>query len=756
MLSQLSIPKKKALTAIDEATAPLDHEQLFAIGLQHVRRLASRIWNDYNVHDPGITTLELLAFAITDLSYRASFPIEDLLASAADNEAEMGEQFFTARQIFPNRALTLNDYRKLLIDIEGVQNAWLRPATLTYFADTIHGEILASRPAGAPGIVDVNVRGIYDVLIEFDDEVLPGDQGDVVDAVKARLQANRNIGEDFNEPSAVDVQRFTLCVELELSPDANITEVHAQVLFQVDEYLAPPVRHYTLAEMLEKTTADGSLHTPERIFEGPILDYGFIPDEELEASDLRTDIRLSDIISIIMDIEGVLAVRDIIFNPSGITSALANKWVIPVDAGKQALLDRDNWRLVSYKRAMPFTPDRQDVLDRWDELETAVTPVLNSDDLPIPLGTFRDPDAYYSFQNHFPEIYGLSEAGPQSGSETKALALVNQLKGYLLFFDQIMANYFAQLSHVRDLFSTDPAMQRTYFYQVVDSFREYQQIYGVDPNDVVLTIQNDIEDPGVLIERRNRFLDHLIARFAERFSDFANVMFDEFGATSAAMIPYKCAFLANYPETSSGRSMAYDYTVGGWASTNISGLEGRLAGLLGIADSRRNYLTDGDQEGMYVVENILLRPDLPAHPGDPFLPICPDPNCAECYDSDPYSYRIHIILPAYGPRFGDIDFRRWAERVIREETPAHIQPKICWISIEDMGFVEARYEAWIRLRAGLLNLSESGRMALLNGFIGDLFRVKNVYPAESLHECTDPESEPRFILGRSALGTQPS
>ena len=133
MLSQLTIPKKKS------SEAAFDQQQLQAIGLKHAQRLASRIWTDYNVHDPGITTLELLCYALTDLSYRASFPIKDLLASSSNNAENMRKQFFTARQILPNRALTVLDYRKLLIDLEGVKNAWLQPASLTYYADTVKG-----------------------------------------------------------------------------------------------------------------------------------------------------------------------------------------------------------------------------------------------------------------------------------------------------------------------------------------------------------------------------------------------------------------------------------------------------------------------------------------------------------------------------------------------------------------------------------------------------------------------------------------
>ena len=44
----------------------LDYEFLRGGGLKHIEELSSRIWTDYNVHDPGITTLELLCYVITD------------------------------------------------------------------------------------------------------------------------------------------------------------------------------------------------------------------------------------------------------------------------------------------------------------------------------------------------------------------------------------------------------------------------------------------------------------------------------------------------------------------------------------------------------------------------------------------------------------------------------------------------------------------------------------------------------------------
>lgn len=1086
MLSQLTIPKHR------NAPIALNHQQLYAIGLNHIQQLSSRIWTDYNVHDPGITTLELLCYALTELGYRASFPIEDLLASEQDNAAKMQQQFFTARQILPNRALTLLDYRKLLIDRPGVKNAWISPSPLIYYADTrtgaligclnlfeedvidlpalaaalkantpiardltqqfsvatqqalrayvgsespvqpllsqlvqglnwviygrsiydakrfesvalssetqrllsqtVQGEaqfrlnrllledsLLGLRQSQAartkttlPGIIAVPISGLYDVLIEYMDGLNSmSERQSVLQDVRAALQANRNLCEDFVNLSEVEPQEFQLCAELELEPTADGVQVNAEILFQVQQYLAPGVNNYSLSQMLSRRKADGSAYTVDEIFEGPLLECGFIDDGELINADLRREIRLSDIISIISDIPGVRAIRDIVINPKGLSVPLSNKWIVPVSTGKKALLDRTGSRLVFYKRNMPILVKREQVEERYGNLTQAAIAKAETVavyDLPVPLGSYRNLGSYYSMQNHFPAVYGLSKAGLSHTVGDHRQALAYQLKAYLLFFDQVMANYVAQLSHVKDLFSTDPELEHTYFQQVVTSFANYSEIYrseflaadfiALEPLVIKLTAHTDavsdllwqqfstnlqnqltnftnvptqvqllrhtladelnlmlkttvlysadrfadialtediqtllaqnpqgkalmhlnrlllesaypaelarytVEEASVAGDRRNRFLDHLIARFAERFHDLAYTLSSAFEANPAELIRYKCDFLNNYPTISSERSLAYNYSLQTdadlWNTENVSGLEKRLAKLLGIRDPRRRNLgamsydiyaevdaTPNDEfrfrlrhretqsillsssthyatqeqaqqalerairfallpsgysrkitangthyfnivddagdilarriqyfttaaameqaieqlmaylqthysdEGMYLIENILLRPE---HPDEPVLPICPDPNCIDCEDADPYSYRLHIILPAYSSRFRNLEFRRFVETIIREETPAHILPKICWINAEDMAKLEQLYRNWIDLKAGV---EKTDRQQKLADLIAQLFAVKNVYPSRQLYECDRDETFAKFLLGQSTLGAAP-
>ena len=116
------------ITAISKSAPEdisMDYERLRTEGIRHLEDLATYIWTDFNVHDPGITILEVLCYAITDLGYRANLPIEDLLAKG---DGSFQDTFFTAKQVLPICPVTQNDFRKILIDFPGIRNAWVEKA----------------------------------------------------------------------------------------------------------------------------------------------------------------------------------------------------------------------------------------------------------------------------------------------------------------------------------------------------------------------------------------------------------------------------------------------------------------------------------------------------------------------------------------------------------------------------------------------------------------------------------------------------
>lgn len=575
-----------------------DFEELRKVGVGHIEKTASALWTDYNVHDPGITTLELLCYVITDLSYRTNNTIPDLLATPTDTKANILKHFFSAGQIFPNKPVTINDYRKLLIDIVGVKNAWLQKRTIPIFADISLKKLQFTQPLSLKW-EPVNVQGFYDVLIEFDTNVAETLKQGIKDNVRKVLMQNRNLCEEFLSISEVDRQEFRICTELELKPGADPFDAVAQLFFNIQLYLTPLIKFYWLKDLL----AQG--YTSDVIFEGPMLIHGFIKEDELINAGLKTEIHLSDIMQQILNVDGIINILDIIFNPLDQATELPNKWIIPVATGKQPLINILDSNILIYKNGIPLRPDMNIIKSRFDKLMSDFivgNDKVLTEDITFDTGSFIDTGNYYSFQNHLPKNYGISHWGLPGDATDERKVQAKQLQGYLYFFDQQLANYASQLSHLPNLFSVNQESS-TYFTQVVKSFKDADTLF-VNKNTVSSNVQSAAEDKPTYYKRRNLFLDHLLSRFAESFFDYVNVLYSGFTSNPKDVISPavvnpddiiqdKIDFLKNYPEYSSKRFGGYNYTDGSkiWDTDNISGLEKRLERLLGFDNiTRRNLV----------------------------------------------------------------------------------------------------------------------------------------------------------------------
>jgi hypothetical protein len=715
-------------------------------GVARLQELAGNIWTDYNIHDPGVTILEALAYVITDLGYRSGYTIPDLLAQDPSGSSDI-KNFFTAYEILTNRPLTLNDYRKLLIDVQitddvtgikvGVKNGWLMKSETSEVPFYVHAteNLLSYLPDPLiPGQPPVQLRGLYNVLIEIDSNIVYGDMNEnfiervmpvmdcfpaldsrllhksiiltvtfphwdaqldwnsqsiisgsingnikldfseypdnyifitsvnnltgavtiidagidtdrdgqltpldvhfspadiaclqnqindaitnfttgivatyqkkiklnlrLIDEVRKTLMASRNLCEDFLKINSVKVEEIGICGDIDVANDANIEEVLAEIYHEVGKFLSPAVFFHTISELLERGK------TVDEIFEGPRLKHGFIDDSELLKAEARRTIHVSDIYQIIMDVKGVIAVKNLQLanfpeqTDENITS-VSVKWCLDLAFDKnfvpRLVTERSN--ITFFKELLPFQADEIKVLDLLTELESLdppqrlENPVL---DLPVPEGEFRELETYTSAQEEFPLVYGIGTAGlPESASALRK-AQAHQLKGFMMFFDQLLADYLSQLAHIKDLFSLNQErdndgnfiIDRTYFTQtlfnvVPDAASLYVNSQPVHINNLNLIA----EDENLFESRRNRFLDHLLARFAETFTDYALLSYNIDGPKAPEeLIEDKLRFLNSYPELSYGRAGAFDYsdTCKLWSVDNISGLEKRASLLAGI------------------------------------------------------------------------------------------------------------------------------------------------------------------------------
>lgn len=592
----ISIPKNI------ETGDQTDFHFLRKTGIEYIEKLGGKLWTDYNSHDPGITTLEVLSYAITDLGMRMNMNMEDILTSE-DKDKDIQTQFLKAAEILPSRPLNELDYRKLFIDISftsghkrPIRNCWLVPNTEALYVDCKTGQ-LDFNPIGDK-TKSFTIKGLYDLYVDYDEDIDNEDKGCGKSSINLqileRYHANRGLCEDLAEIKEVEIQKVAVCARIGLVNKADEELVHAKVLKAINNYLSPEVHFYSLKQMLEKGL------TTDQIFEGPLLDNGFIDSEELKNSQLRREVRLSDIISEVMKIDGVKEIHEISIAGCDNVIKQTNDWLICIEKGrKPELCELSSF---SYsKGSLPLNINDKKVQEYLQTLKREEE-VLRDDarqnkELALPKGTSYDLADYATILNEFPDTYGVGISGIIGNHTPEREALAKQMKGYLLFFDQILAGYFKHLEKVREVLSINGDVKRTFFTQALKNIKGFEELvsdYHAESDDKLTdALYKELDNS---VERRNEVLDHLISRFAETFSDYSFLMKSLYGKSADEIVlSNKENFLKEYASLSKDRGLGYNYTLFSnadiWNTSNISGAQKRIARLLGVKDYTQRNLS---------------------------------------------------------------------------------------------------------------------------------------------------------------------
>jgi len=697
MKPNLTISPKETLKPV------LDYEALRALGMKYIEQLGSTYWTDYNSHDPGISTLEALCYALTELGYRMQFPMSDLLQSAA-GEVQPQDTRFTARDILTTNPVTTADYRKLLIDQHGVANAWLAKATQVQpvvFADCKAKELTFKKTEH-----QLSLRGLWDVLLELENSdefgnvnangfefTLPdgtlkgaiieffvhqrpdiswqhwffgeltnveiegwekvtnsewkamlaysfklettttvnklpatiygrnlGDNPDTalknalkkvgsgtlqehyvaretavlktLQSIEALLHDNRNLCEDFRRITLVSAEEVSFCADIETTPEADLEEVEARIVVAIENYLSPEVPFHTLKELLENGTPT------DQIFNGPRLTHGFILTDELAKSGLRKNVYASDVINLIMDVEGVVTVSNFVmgkFLANGQKAIKAEKWAVSITANHKPRYASTKSKWTFYKNRIPFNTRDSEVNDILNVLraEQARGKLINRTlDIALPEGTSRELNQYFTIQNDFPLTYAIGEEGLPANATQERKNQAKQLQGYLQFYDQILANFLAQVEHFKAFVSLETSIDQSYFHTFLADVPGAEYIYK-DATVLASSLKSLGEDENTFLRRRNRMLDHLLARFQESFNNYVLMLYTADGGAIASeeLIVDKINFLKNYPDISRRRFTALNLrTSAAWPFTESAGLKQRVARLAGINNTAEEYL----------------------------------------------------------------------------------------------------------------------------------------------------------------------
>lgn len=615
---------------------------LKSTGVDNVQELAGDIWTDYNEHDPGVTILEQLAFAITELSYKVGLPIEDLLYAKRQKPFDAKDNaFFPSHEVFPCSPINQIDYRRLLIDnlYPVVKNAWLVPLE-----------------SGAFG---VNMSGLFQVNLILSNNDLDLRRKVREDAYRL-LNKNRNLCEDFEKIRVLMPLNLAIKADIAIDPKMHTEQVIAQIMFTISNSITPSVRFKSMEDLLEEGKSI------EEIFNGPSPKHGFVDPDSLNASGKKPEWFIQNparLVASIREIPGVEKVSQLEIGtyvlqpelpkgfrlieklkgddehdgyyltttekklPRGHKIKVVKNAKKDLPAGFYALREDDQIPDGFYPQldttqmldmrdirctveGLAYEYDTEAVKKSYERMSAELlTQYQHEVEYPSINGKSKrsvEEMAYYaSIQSGFPEIYGIGNFGVPRARPIEWRKHARHLKAYLFFFEQIMADYLGQLTNFYKLFSLEPTIEKSYFHQVA---RIPNQDMILKPGQTLEDLQEAVDRIGLAFdptsERRNRALDHLLARFGEEFLSEAynaitrNAIEENQQKYEDELIKAKLRFLKNIGELGRDRGKGLDYlsySGGNEASdyvTHNSALQKRLALLFNMKDHQHVSLAD--------------------------------------------------------------------------------------------------------------------------------------------------------------------
>lgn len=419
----------------------LDFKSLKAEGLAYIQKHSSTEWSNLNPSDPGVTILEQLCYAFTELGYCANFSMKDILTQK-NGDLTVDSQFYVPQDILTTSPITIEDYTKYIIDqITSVKNVIIKPMP-----------------------VNVSfVNGLYQVYLLLNAKDKDSSMTNLAEAETDRntavanetfyvLNSCRNVGELFLMPKVLTKKTYTISGDLQLESGYDINSILPEMIQTINQYIFPDVTQtgYDKLKVAGETTNE--------IFNGPNLQNGWIPSESIQPKKDTT--QPFEITKLIQEIEGVQSISKVSFGNGNKPATCKEYEILTFDFSSSfstsPLTNTSNLQINTQGKSLNASLNTSliDELANMQQSSSQINEVAAVQLAPkLPVGKFRDITSYYSIQNTFPEAYAIGLNAVDENTPDFQVAQSRQLKGYLSLFDQLLSNQFAQLANIDKLFS---------------------------------------------------------------------------------------------------------------------------------------------------------------------------------------------------------------------------------------------------------------------------------------------------------------
>ena len=543
-------------------------------GIQLAQEISGDIWSDFNAHDPGVTILEQLCYALTELTFHADAEVADLLLNEDGFIDYQGQSLHHPEEVFPCRATTLTDLRKMLLDeVKEINNIWL----------SIKGS------AATQGLPSESLHGLYYAeAIRSQNSSLDDDA--LAAKINVAYQRHRNLSEDLAGIKFLTARRCVLHAKVEVDNSQLAEALLAEIYFRCAEYVSGNIP----LDSYQDRSADGA--SLEALFNGPLTMHGLfdLADDQIDSD----EVLVSTLFTIINGLTGVAHIKALWLDLDGekFYEALPRRSPDGIlSLAFPANLESIEVELIRNGGALPISIDHlkkryQEMCYQRDsqrEIKQDFS-VLYS----LPRGEVKAIGRYTSIQESFPAIYGINRFGADSESN-ETIAKTRQLKSYLLFFDQVMANFNASCARLDRLYSADNSSHHSYGYDVIsdETIADIGLIYPDEPG---VMIANVLAKYDSYYERKSRVLDYLLALYGQKFTQKTLRYFNYYyqgNELDEVIVNNKIACLDAILTFDKDRAAGFNSSLPAWNRANVAGLQRRLSILLGFRHVECRSLT---------------------------------------------------------------------------------------------------------------------------------------------------------------------
>ena len=618
-----------------ELPKELNFLELKEEALAYIQKYAGDAWTNLNPSDPGITILDQLCYALTELGYCGNFPVKDIL-SDEDNNVQIENQFFLPENILTTNPVTIKDYQKLVINgVTGVRNILIdKLETGSLFTYAVYTSYV---------LVDFSLTKEEKLSCTIEAYFL--------------LNQHRNLGEYFITPRLLVSKKSKVNGALELETGYQLNKVLAAISEAINDYVFPKVVQTGYEQLKEEG------ESTNEIFNGPILSSGWIPDDSVKTK--KNSIHAFEITKIIQSIPGVKSINNLSFDSDRKNKITSKEDEILVLDVIGTLQEKGNHQFSIHAQHQSL--DRgviPSIIEAFNRIETSGVQKNKVASVSLapkePTGNYRDISSYYSIQNTFPQAYAVGENAIDSNASEFQIAQSRQLKGYLTIFDQVLSNQFAQLGNLKSLFSFQNAVtgdpeDSNYFFATQSEFDKYhseypvpyqsfsptyfyQSLYTAVPNIKDLLRNSDkfkyslipesknslekqawhkfkrdpyntyihglmdiMENEKINLDRRNTILDHLLARHGISPEMIDTIISSPVYTDNLVQdrVIIKSLFLQNYQQLSYNRAKGYNFL----AAATLQNIEDDSQPVL-LRDARQEYQQEQHHDFIFQTKKV--------------------------------------------------------------------------------------------------------------------------------------------------------